>query len=43
MAKQVVDDNKTFTTEDQAMRHGTERYGSGGYLDTRCGWDVEEV
>lgn len=41
MAKQVVDDNKTFTTEKKAYLHGIKRYGSSGYNDAKCGWSIE--
>ena len=42
MAKQVIDDNKTFTTENEAYIHGIARYGSASE-NQLCGWSIEEV
>ena len=42
MEKQVIDDNKTFTTEKKAHLHGIERFGSAGEGQP-CGWSVIKV
>ena len=42
MTQQVIDDNKTFTTEKKAYIHGIERYGSSGE-NHKYGWSVEHV